>query len=74
MLKHYDCFVPVSDIEKTLIDFHYFREPLPENALKNLLFQADKKRLRAHLQKYPKRFRKSFEKKMKKGKRNAKFY
>jgi len=72
MLKHHDCFVPVSDVEKTLLDFCYFREPLPENALKNLLFKADEKKLRTYLQKYPKRFRKTIEKKMLEAKKERK--
>lgn len=66
MIKHYDSFIPVSNTEKTLIDFFYFKEPLPENALDNLLSRANKKKLHAYLQKYPARFRKTFEKAVKK--------
>ena len=65
MIKHYGSFIPVSDAEKTLLDFFYFKEPLPENALEELLNKADNKKLRTYLQKYPKRFRESFKKKMK---------
>ncbi len=66
MMEHYDSFIPVSDTEKTLLDFQYFREPLPENALKELLRKAEGKKLESYLKKYPKRFRESFGKKIKK--------
>lgn len=35
-LKYYDFWIPVSDAEKTLIDFVYFREHLPKEALKEI--------------------------------------
>ncbi|MCX6802399.1 MAG: type IV toxin-antitoxin system AbiEi family antitoxin domain-containing protein [Candidatus Diapherotrites archaeon] len=63
MLPYYGQFIPVSCPEKTLLDFFYFREPLPESALKELLKKADGKKLNAFLKKYPKRFRHSFRKK-----------
>lgn len=33
MMKYYDVWIPVSDAEKTLIDFVYFRLRLPDDAL-----------------------------------------
>ncbi|MEM0360385.1 MAG: type IV toxin-antitoxin system AbiEi family antitoxin domain-containing protein [Candidatus Diapherotrites archaeon] len=64
MLPYYGRFVPVSCLEKTLLDFFYFREPLPKNTLKGLLQKADRKNLNSLLKKYPVHFRKSFEKKI----------
>ena len=36
MLKYSDFWVPVSDIEKTLVDFFYFNEPLEKKILQNV--------------------------------------
>jgi len=51
LIKYYDFWVPVSDPEKTLIDFIYFKEHLPKNALKELKAKIDKKKLKQYLKK-----------------------
>lgn len=61
MLPYYDFHIPVSDVEKTLIDFIYFKEPLPENVLRALLDCTRREKLEAYLKFYPERFRKRFE-------------
>jgi len=55
MLKHGSLWLPVSCPEKTLIDFVYFGEHLPKNALEKLLEKSDEKRLRQFLEKTPKK-------------------
>jgi predicted transcriptional regulator of viral defense system len=52
-------FLPVSDLEKTLIDFFYFKEPLDGDVLKKLRKEIDKEKLLIYLKKYPKKFRES---------------
>ncbi len=42
-------FVPVSDIEKTLIDFAYFRMQVPEPAMEKIRKRLDRKRLQQYL-------------------------
>jgi predicted transcriptional regulator of viral defense system len=46
-------FVPVSDIEKTLIDLVYFREPLSKEVLKELNKRIDQKKLKKYLSRAP---------------------
>lgn len=53
MLKHYDYWLPVSDAEKTLIDFAHFNEPLPEETLQELKSRIDRKKLSAYLKRAP---------------------
>lgn len=57
MLRYGDLFVPVSNLEKTLIDFIYFREPLEREVLSALKRKIDRKKLENYLKIYPKRFR-----------------
>lgn len=57
MLRYGDLFVPVSDLEKTLIDFIYFREPLEKEVLNALKRKIDRKKLESYLKIYPKKFR-----------------
>ena len=52
MIKYYDIWIPVSDIEKTLIDFIYFRQNLPKevivemkNSIRIVVFDAYLKRV-----------------------------
>jgi predicted transcriptional regulator of viral defense system len=52
-------FLPVSDLEKTLIDFFYFKEPLDGDVLKKLRKEIDKEKLLIYLKKYPEKFRES---------------
>lgn len=54
LMKHYDYWLPVSDYEKTLIDFAYFNEYLPKEALQNLKEKIDKKKLQKYLKRVPK--------------------
>jgi len=56
-VRHGGQFVPVSDVEKTLIDFFYFREPLSKDALAEIKGKLDKKVLEKYLKKCPKRLR-----------------
>ncbi len=45
LTRYADFWVPVSDIEKTLIDFVYFGEFLPGDALKKIRRRIDRKKL-----------------------------
>ncbi len=60
----------VSEPEKTIVDFFYFREPLGRHALKNLLRKSDRKRLLLYLKKAGKRTERAAMKAM--GKKPAK--
>jgi predicted transcriptional regulator of viral defense system len=60
-------WVPVSSIEKTLIDFVYFRQKIPQEARKNLLKKTDSKALKELLKKCPKWVKKRTEKTMRGG-------
>lgn len=57
-VKYYDLWIPVSDIEKTLIDFFYFNEPLDKRTIKEILKKIDKKKLKKYLKKVPSRVEK----------------
>jgi len=52
--KYEDFWIPVSDAEKTLIDFIYFKESLDMETLKEIKRRLDEKRLRAYLKRSPK--------------------
>lgn len=56
LLKHEDIWIPVSDPEKTLIDFFYFRRHLENGVLKILLRLVDGKKLDGYLKRYDRRF------------------
>jgi len=53
-VKYSDFFVPVSDIEKTLIDFIYFKQPLTKEKILEIKKEADKLKLKEYLKHYPK--------------------
>lgn len=53
LVKYYDFWIPVSDIEKTLIDFVYFRHYIRDDVMKVMKSLIDKKRLLNYLNKYP---------------------
>jgi len=53
MLRYGDIWIPVSDPEKTLIDFAYFREPLDAGSLAELSHHIDRKRLGEYLARCP---------------------
>ena len=62
LINYNNFFIPVSDIEKTLIDFVYFNEVLTKETLKEILKKIDWKKLSEYLQKYPKRIKERVEK------------
>lgn len=53
LIKHYNYWLPVSDIEKTLIDFIYFKEPLSKQTLNKIKTKTSKKKLKKYLEKCP---------------------
>jgi len=55
-LKYGEFFVPVSDIEKTLLDFIYFKQPLSKNVILEIKKSLDVKKLKNYLKAYPKWF------------------
>lgn len=62
MIKCENFWLPVSDAEKTLIDFFYFNEPLDKQTAKKILKKIDKKKFGCYLKKTPKKTRKKIEK------------
>ncbi|MEM3245679.1 MAG: type IV toxin-antitoxin system AbiEi family antitoxin [Candidatus Micrarchaeaceae archaeon] len=50
-LKVGNSYVPVSDPEKTLLDFAYFRLNIPDEALKRIVQEIDMKRMHFYLKK-----------------------
>ena len=58
LVKYYNFWLPVSDPEKTLIDFVYFREHLPKEALAEIKSKLDEKKLGKYLKKCNPRIRK----------------
>ncbi|MBI5635756.1 hypothetical protein HY993_02215 [Candidatus Micrarchaeota archaeon] len=58
MMKYGDFYIPVSDPEKTLIDFAHYGAPLDGNARKELRKKIDKKKLLEYLKKTPEKTRK----------------
>lgn len=48
-IRYFDYILPVSDVEKTLIDFVYFKEPLPNTVLKEMKKKIDKGKLNGYL-------------------------
>jgi len=57
LIKYENFFVPVSDIEKTLIDFVYFKESLTRETLREIIKRMDKQKLIEYLKKYPSKFK-----------------
>ncbi len=57
-IKYYDIEIPVSDPEKTLIDFVYYNEPLSKETKEELLKIINKQKLNDYLSKYPEKTRK----------------
>ncbi|VVB66388.1 Uncharacterised protein [Candidatus Gugararchaeum adminiculabundum] len=52
-MRYKDFWIPVSDNEKTLIDFAYFNEPLSNEALAGLRKNLDRKKLLEYLKRCP---------------------
>ena len=57
-MKQGDFYFPVSDIEKTLIDLIYFKQPIDKETLKEIIKRIDKKKLNKYLKVYPEKIRK----------------
>ncbi|MFP3950486.1 MAG: type IV toxin-antitoxin system AbiEi family antitoxin domain-containing protein [Candidatus Micrarchaeia archaeon] len=53
MKKYFDYWIAVSDVEKTLIDFVYFKEPLQQETLEEIKKRIDKKKMGSYLKKCP---------------------
>jgi predicted transcriptional regulator of viral defense system len=62
MIKYSDFWIPVSNPEKTLIDFFYFNEPLDRQTLKKILKKINKKKFSEYLKKTPEKTRKKIKK------------
>ena len=60
-LKYGDFFIPVSDVEKTLIDLVYFNEIPGEDVLQEIRKRMEMKKLKEYLNNYPLKFRKKVE-------------
>lgn len=56
-VKYDEFMIPVSDLEKTLIDFFYFKQPLDKKYLRIIRRKIDKQKFVKYLKKYPKKFR-----------------
>ncbi|HOZ35702.1 MAG TPA: hypothetical protein PLK55_01815 [archaeon] len=56
-IKYYDMEIPVSDYEKTLIDFVYYNEPLSKEVINELKKKIDKTKLQNYLLRYSKKIR-----------------
>jgi len=61
-VKHFEHWVPVSTIEKTIIDFAYFKQKLPQEAKKQALKKANSKKMQELLKKAPKWVKKRIKK------------
>jgi len=49
VVRYFNYWIQVSDVEKTLIDFVYFKEPLQPDVLKEMRERMDKKKLEEYL-------------------------
>jgi len=56
-LKYENFFIPVSDVEKTLIDLVYFNEIPGKDVLKEIKKRINRKKLKRYLKNFPVRFR-----------------
>ena len=59
LIKYEKFYIPVSDVEKTLIDFVYFKESLDKKVLKEIKRKVDKKKINKYLKYYPENIRKN---------------
>ena len=59
LIKYGKFYVPVSDVEKTLIDFVYFKESLDKKLLKEIKRKVDKKKINKYIKHYPENTRKN---------------
>ena len=58
MVKYFDYWIAVTDVEKTLIDFIYFKEPLQAGVLEEIKKRIDRKKLDEYLGRCSPRVRK----------------
>jgi len=56
-LEYENFFIPLSDIEKTLIDLVYFNEIPGKDVLKEIKKRMDKEKLKRYLKRFPVKFR-----------------
>jgi predicted transcriptional regulator of viral defense system len=56
LLKYGEFFIPVSDVEKTLLDFIYFKQPLSKNTISEIKKNLNANKLKKYLKVYPKQF------------------
>jgi len=56
-VKYNDFFIPVSDVEKTIIDLVYFNEIPDKKIIERIRKNIDKEKLEKYLRKYPSKFR-----------------
>jgi len=59
LIKYGSFYIPVSDVEKTLIDFVYFKEVLDKEVLNEIKRRVDRKKINKYLKRYPERIRKN---------------
>jgi len=57
LIKYDNLYIPISDLEKTMIDFVYFGEHLDKQTLRVIKRRIDIKKTEAYLKHYPKKFR-----------------
>lgn len=60
-IKYYDIEIPVSDVEKTLIDFVYYKEPLSKDVINNIKKILNRSKLKKYLLKYPNHIKKKID-------------
>jgi len=53
LVKYGDFFVPVSDVEKTLLDFVYLKEPLGRGVISIMKREANVSKMRVYMKRYP---------------------
>jgi len=56
--KQGETYLPYSDIEKTFIDMVYFKQPIGDEAMKNIAKRIDESKLKLYLRAYSKAFNK----------------
>ena len=71
MLKHGDFWVPVSDVEKTVIDLVYFDHHITEEHWSEIIKLLDSKKLNEYLQRYKIVFREKVHKMLKEAKNRS---
>jgi predicted transcriptional regulator of viral defense system len=59
LVRHGSFFIPVSDLEKTIIDMVYFKQYIRDELWPGILKEIDMKRLNGYLKKYAPGFRKN---------------